>query len=193
MINEMKLKLSVARIYFPVKVLGPGNRVGIWLNGCSKKCEECISPELQEYDLQKELTIEMIIEMLKSIPNHIDGFTISGGEPFYCPESLSALVESLSTINDDILIFTGYTIEELKSQNRKAIDTVINKCSALIDGPYIKKQNDCKGLRGSANQRCWIFKHYDKYENIEIVERQLQTIIYGENILTIGIPQGDLL
>lgn len=34
---HMREMISLARVYYPVKVLGPGSRVGIWLNGCHRK------------------------------------------------------------------------------------------------------------------------------------------------------------
>ena len=184
-------KVSLARMYYPVKSLGPGSRVGIWLNGCNRSCPGCISPELRMYDGSKEVTVNEIIQMIQSIEAPIDGFTISGGEPFYNPESLNAMVKSLAEICDDILIFTGYTIEELKALQLESIDSVLAICAALVDGPYIKELNNNIGLRGSTNQRCWIFKHHDKYEGIETSERTLQTILYGNKVLTIGIPQGE--
>ena len=42
------MMIYVARILYPVKVLGPGNRVGIWLAGCDHKCLGCSNPELWE-------------------------------------------------------------------------------------------------------------------------------------------------
>lgn len=183
-----ELKISLARIYYPVKSLGPGNRVGIWLNGCSRNCDGCISPELKIYKKSKEVSVSKILEMVRSIQLPIDGFTISGGEPFFHPWALNALVQALVNINDDILIFTGYTIEELKEQKNDAIESVIETCSALIDGPYIKELNDGKGLRGSTNQRCFVFKHHNKYRGIETAGRTLQTIICDNMVLMIGIP-----
>ena len=38
--------MNVARILFPVQVLGPGNRIGIWLCGCNRACKGCSNPEL---------------------------------------------------------------------------------------------------------------------------------------------------
>ena len=186
------MKISLARIYYPVEVLGPGSRVGIWVNGCPRGCPGCISPELQTYDERKEITVGEILQMLERISGPVEGFTISGGEPFFRPEALAALVESLSVINDDILIFTGYTIEELKTKNNKAVDSVLRVCAALVDGPYVKPLNDGNGLRGSSNQRCWVFKYPEKYKGIEVSARKLQTVVYGNSVLTIGIPQGEL-
>ncbi len=189
---QMDMKISLARMYYPVKVLGPGNRVGIWMNGCERGCAGCISPELQMYDKAKEVSIDEIKQMIKKIESPIDGFTISGGEPFYKPQALNELVKALADICDDILIFSGFTIEELKEQSNEAIDSVLDICATLIDGPYIKELNDNKGLRGSSNQRCWIFKYPDKYAGFEIAERKLQNIVYGNRVLTIGIPQGEM-
>lgn len=184
-------KISLAIMYYPVKALGPGNRVGIWMNGCNRGCEGCISPELQEYDYSKEVTVNELMLMIHRIQTQIDGFTISGGEPFLNPEALNEMVQSLVSICDDILIFTGYRIEELRLQKNEAIDSVLNACAALIDGPYIKELNDNKGLRGSSNQRCLIFKYHDRYQGIETSDRTLQNVMYGNKVLTIGIPQGE--
>ena len=188
----VEAKISLARLYYPVKALGPGNRVGIWMNGCNRGCEGCISPELQEYDASKEVTVNELMLMIRRIQTPIDGFTISGGEPFLNPEALNEMVQSLASVCDDILIFTGYRIEELRLQKNEAIDSVLNICAALIDGPYIEELNDNKGLRGSSNQRCLIFKYHDRYQGIETSDRVLQNVMYGNKVLTIGIPQGEM-
>ncbi len=189
--NYEETKISLGRMYYPVKTLGPGNRVGIWLNGCDRGCAGCISPELQKYDSSKEVTVGEIMQMIRRIESPIDGFTISGGEPFYKPAALNALTQLLSVISDDILIFTGFCIEELKAKNDIDIDSVLSTCAALVDGPYVKELNDNKGLRGSSNQRCLVFKYHDRYEGTSTAERTLQNVVYGNKVLTIGIPQGE--
>lgn len=186
--EQMSGKISLARIYYPVKVLGPGNRVGIWVNGCRKKCPGCISPELQTCDPAKEIAISDIIRMIKKITGPIDGFTISGGEPFFDPAALNELVLALSGIHEDILIFTGYTVEELKAQNSCAINSVLDTCAAIVDGPFIRELHEETGLRGSSNQKCLVFKFHDKYSEITTENRNLQNVLYDKGVLTIGIP-----
>ena len=181
-------KISLGRMYYPVKSLGPGNRVGIWMNGCNRGCSGCISPELQSYDVSKEITVNQIMHMIQKIESPIDGFTISGGEPVFQPKPLNALVLSLTEVCDDIIIFTGYTIDELHEQHNDAINSVLENCAVLIDGMYIKELKINKGLRGSSNQRCLVFKHHDRYDGIEVSARTLQNIVYGNKVLTIGIP-----
>ena len=180
--------LSLARMYFPVKVLGPGNRVGIWVTGCEKNCPECISPELQKYDSQKEVEILSIIGAIKSIAEPIDGFTISGGEPFLQTDGLYVLIKELEVINDDILLFTGYTKDELIDRNDKKIEYILSACAAIVDGPYIASLNNNCGLRGSSNQKIIVNRYHEKYKNVDVIERKLQVVRKGDSIYTFGIP-----
>lgn len=36
--------MYVAGILYPVEVLGPGKRIGIWFSGCLSKCKGCSNP-----------------------------------------------------------------------------------------------------------------------------------------------------
>ena len=184
----MNGKISLARIYYPVKVLGPGRRVGIWMNGCGKQCPGCISPEMRYYDPAKEMTVNDIVKMIAAIDGGIDGFTVSGGEPFYDPAALNALVLALSEISDDILIFTGYTLEELRARKSDEIDSVLKHCAAIVDGPFQKDRKVRQGLRGSSNQRIFVFRHHDRYADAKTQDRSLQTVVYTNGVWTIGIP-----
>ena len=107
------MPLSVARIYYPVKTLGPGRRVGIWTAGCSHNCRGCISPELQSADAGQRMATSEIIALVNRVGCTPEGFTISGGEPFLQVEALCGLVEALALISDDILIYTGFLLDEL--------------------------------------------------------------------------------
>lgn len=182
-------KISIARIYYPVKVLGPGSRVGIWLTGCSRACRGCISPELQPYDKSREVAAADISNMLDKIPGKIDGFTISGGEPFYNSKALWELIHMINGYSDDIIVFTGYTLGELQDMNELYISEVLSSISVLIDGPFDADLTLCRGLRGSANQNIHIFRNHDRYAGIEDCITELQPVVYGNSLLTIGIPQ----
>lgn len=185
----MDIRISLARMYYPVRVLGPGERVGLWLTGCDRRCPGCISPELQPYDSTREVGIGAVREMIGRIGGQIDGFTVSGGEPFYRPRALRALTEMLYEISDDILIYTGYTLEELCAMQSPDVQAVLDRCAALVDGPYIRAQNDGIGQRGSANQRCRVFRYPEKYADLCTTERAVQTVVYGRSVLTVGIPE----
>ena len=183
-------KVSLARMYYPVKVLGPGNRVGIWLNGCDRNCSGCISPEMQEYDVSREIAVADLVRMVGQVKGTIDGFTISGGDPFYRPAALRELVCALEEVQDDILIYTGFTMEELKASQDRDIQTILEHCAAVVDGPYMADKNDNVGLRGSSNQRSFVFRYADRYKDFMTCERSLQSIMTGNRVIMIGIPGG---
>ena len=86
--------MYIARILYPVKVLGPGERIGIWMCGCHHGCRGCSNPELWDFDEKYHVTSAPIMDFISKIAesNRIDGFTISGGEPFLQPDALRELI-----------------------------------------------------------------------------------------------------
>ena len=69
--------MYIARLLFPVKVLGPGNRIGIWMSGCGHKCAGCSNPELWEQREQQRVTLENLKKMVDPIFENyeVDGVT----------------------------------------------------------------------------------------------------------------------
>lgn len=175
------------RVYYPVTTLGYGKRLGVWFQGCPRRCEGCISPEMQPV-LNHSIPIEQV---LCAIPDTIcpDGLTISGGEPFEQPAALRALVEwFLERYGDDILIYTGYLMDELVFMHNEDVTWILAHIAALIDGPYIQPQDDGKGARGSANQRIHVFRYTDRYRHYAVQPRKLQCIYEHGQLFLVGIP-----
>ena len=76
----------MAACWYPVTVIGPGKKLGIWFQGCNKKCEECISPEFQPYEGGQKIEITCLLERYHM--EKPDVLVVSGGEPFDQPEAL---------------------------------------------------------------------------------------------------------
>ncbi len=177
--------MYVARILYPVEVLGPGKRIGIWFCGCPRRCKGCSNPELWEFKKVYETTPEMIYDFVKMISdnNIVDGFTITGGDPMYQSKDLQKLLRFLVEISDDILVYTGYVIEQL---TEKQLDNI----AVLIDGEYIEKGNDNSFLRGSNNQRIHILskKWKERYVNYcSISYNQIQNFMTSNGVISVGI------
>ena len=85
--------MNIARILYPVKVLGPGNRIGIWVCGCRRGCKGCSNPELWNQKPEYEATIDEVMKLISRIAQQhpADGFTISGGEPMDQAQALAQL------------------------------------------------------------------------------------------------------
>lgn len=180
--------IQVAAAWYPVTVFGAGKKLGVWFQGCSKNCKDCISPEYREYGAGMNVTVEQLL----SLDNEInpEGLVISGGEPFDQPEALYKLVATfVKKYNDNILIYTGYTLQELIEKNNNAISATLEEIAVLIDGIYISEQNKGKGLAGSENQVIHVMKHQDLYHDAEKWERKLMCILKEDNsVWMIGVP-----
>lgn len=183
--------MYIARILYPVEVLGPGKRIGIWFCGCSHKCKGCSNPELWQRQDKYKISIDSALKLIHQISdtNPIDGFTITGGDPMEQSEELSCLLEKLKLINDDILVYTGFEIEELSEKQLKNV-------SVLIDGKYVEELNDNSLLRGSSNQRINILEEAqkNKYEiYLKTETNKIQNFTTNDGIVSVGIHKPDFM
>lgn len=183
--------MQIDRIIYPVTALGPGKRVCIWTVGCEKRCPMCANPELQKFDESKEIEIEEIKKILLS-PEFpiIDGFTISGGEPFCQLKELLKLLKVFREISEDILVFSGYTYKELMEMDDYDMCSCLNYIGVLVAGTYIDELNDNEtALVASSNQTI----HYlcsnlrDKYTSYIHQGRQIQNVFYNNEMISVGI------
>lgn len=188
--------MNIARILYPVKVLGPGNRVGIWVCGCPRRCNGCINPELWEQRPEFEISIDKLYEVISGIAleHQVDGFTISGGEPMDQIEDLDELVSYLVTVSKDILVYSGFKYDELIEKGSENVQNVLSSIAVLIDGQYIEKLNNDVVLRGSENQNIIILNDQfkAKYENyLETTHNQIQNFTTIDGVVSVGIHHRD--
>ncbi|WMN20554.1 4Fe-4S single cluster domain-containing protein [Pseudomonas piscis] len=143
------MQLSLSRVHFPVTTLGPGRRLGIWFQGCSIRCPGCISADTWGPG-QRRLDIDQLLTQLAPWLREADGITLSGGEPFDQFEALLLLLQGLRRQSPvDILVYSGYPLERLQPQLRKAQGLI----DGLISDPYEERLEQSLALRGSDNQR----------------------------------------
>lgn len=172
--------------------LGPGNRFIIWTQGCLQNCLGCITPLSRSLEIKHLIRVNDLAERIVA-NNDINGVTISGGEPFLQATNLTKLLEVIHKKRPElnIIVYTGYTIEQLTSEKAKKILEYID---LLIDGPYIDSLNDEKGLRGSNNQRFhYLTNKLIKYnKEIENCGRNNEILIGADGTHIIGIPRKDI-
>ena len=180
--------MYIARILYPVRVLGPGSRIGIWFAGCAHRCHGCSNPELWERKKQFRVSLSSVMKLIEMIAaqNQVEGFTITGGDPFYQPTALKRLLKEIKPISQDILVYTGYTIEEVKRIDA----SILKDIAVLIDGPYIEGQNKGSILKGSDNQNIYIcdpnYQHvYDQY--LKNKKNMIQNFSTSDGIISVGI------
>jgi anaerobic ribonucleoside-triphosphate reductase activating protein len=144
----MSTTVNLSRIHFPVTTLGPGQRIGIWFQGCSIRCPGCISMDTWVHG-RGTTTIDQVAEAVSPWLSTANGITISGGEPFDQREALFELLKRLrARTTAGILVFTGYpwtTISEELPSSPSLID-------AIVTGPFDIDEKQTLALRGSDNQ-----------------------------------------
>lgn len=181
--------MYVARILYPVKVLGPGNRIGIWFAGCGHRCKGCSNPELWNMDEKYYVTIHNVETLIRNIAksNTIDGFTLTGGDPMEQADEIADLLEEIKDISQDVLLYTGYKMNELEKDYQKKL---VKNIAVLIDGEYQENLNDNIFLRGSSNQVIYILKeqYRKKYEEyLKYNHNEIQNFMINNEVVSVGI------
>ena len=155
----MATTLQLFSLAYPVTALGPGNRLVLWVAGCGRGCEDCISPEMQPYDAGKPVPVPVLLRHVLGIESPLDGMTVSGGEPFDQAAPLAELLAALHRERPtwDVIVYSGYSREDLQPDRTDPTDhaRLLDQVDILIDGPFIRSIPRRHPLTGSGNQRVW--------------------------------------
>ena len=150
--DAIPLSLKVNRVQVPVHNLGPGRRIGIWLQGCTLACAGCVSPSLWSREGGRDVDVEAFARWIAGRSEGFDGVTISGGEPFeqYGPlMAFCAYAKLLAAV--DVVVYSGLRFEEIRE--RFPDRAFLRYVDHLVDGRYERGSHDEAGWRGSSNQR----------------------------------------
>ena len=102
---------------------GIGNRITIWVSGCTHKCPGCHNANAHDYNIGTDISIEdnynkiynLIITNLNK--PYIKGITLSGGDPLdQSDENTKVLIKLVKQIKNnfpdkDIWIYSGDVFE----------------------------------------------------------------------------------
>lgn len=135
---------------------GDGMRTSIYVAGCNHKCPGCHNPQTWDFKAGKELTPEVIHDVILHIKSNplLAGITFSGGDPLEVgnAEDLLEILKKLKKENINIWCYTGYCYEDLilMSPQNECLDYI----DVLVDGPFIESLKDPDLIfKGSKNQR----------------------------------------
>lgn len=149
------MNILLNKAHFPVTVLGPGRRIGLWLQGCTIRCKGCVSRDTWPADPARALPVAALVDWCKRVAAEgCDGITISGGEPFDQPRALAALLARLAAwrkeagFDFDILCYSGYPLKTLQKKQAK----LLAQLDAIIPEPYADGRPLGPLWRGSDNQ-----------------------------------------
>ena len=155
--------IAISRLHFPVTTLGPGKRIGVWVQGCSLGCAGCISPDTWAPGLGLT-TLARVTAVLEHWLPIADGLTMTGGEPLEQPAALAALLGWWrERSKGSVLLYTGYDMDKLLAFEASAPGLI----DAAMVGRFEASAGRRKVARGSDNQKLVSFSALG--ENIEMM------------------------
>ena len=87
------LAIRLSRVHFPVTALGPGIRLGIWVQGCHLACAGCMSRDTWDAANGRRASIDDLTEVWRKARDQgATGLTVSGGEPAEQADEVAELV-----------------------------------------------------------------------------------------------------
>lgn len=146
----MSQSVAISRVHFPVTTLGPGDRLGIWFQGCSIRCPGCISMDTWNHKTER-IPVSELLAAVSEYARAADGVTISGGEPFEQSEALGELLFGLKALRrpgSDVLVYSGVPFASLAPR----LATWDGLVDAVISEPFEVETPQTRPLMGSDNQ-----------------------------------------
>lgn len=148
--------LSIHSILTQSEVNGPGERLVIWTQGCTKGCVGCFNPETWKFSSKWMKNPKDLAALV--ISSNPEGLTLTGGDPLEQPDALLEFLRELHLDGESltseflprgIICFTGFLIEELEGAAKECLEYI----DLLIDGRFVEQLRYTSGLAGSSNQR----------------------------------------
>ena len=130
---------------------GCGIGVALFVQGCHFHCKNCFNQTTWSFQGGKPWTneIESRFFYLVSRP-YIERVSFLGGEPL-ADENYDTIVKIAKSTDKKKWCYTGYTLEELKTNGK---DEILKYIDVLVDGRYVDDLRDLNlDFRGSSNQR----------------------------------------
>jgi len=150
MARSDKTRIKVAGLVNDSITDGPGLRLSVFTQGCHHNCPGCHNPQTHDPDGGYWMTAEEILKEIERNPL-LDGITVTGGEPFLQAERLLPLCREIKRRGYSLIIYTGYTWEEL--EENETFMELAGIADTVIDGRYEEKSRSLAlSWRGSANQ-----------------------------------------
>jgi anaerobic ribonucleoside-triphosphate reductase activating protein len=169
---------------------GPGKRYSLWFQGCPLRCPGCCNPEYLSFQGGTPRTIAELAQEFAQAKEEfgIEGITLLGGEPFAHAPAASALAQAAHDLQLSVMIFSGYTIEQLREKPESP--ELLALTDILVDGPYDREQPDTeRRWIGSRNQRIhFLSERYCADDPCWKQRNTLEIRVRGKEVTVNGFP-----
>ena len=149
--------LSIAQVIPSTEAEGPGHRFAVWFQGCPLRCPGCCNPEFLPFNGGTPTSLNDLVAQLdqaRATTLSLEGVSLLGGEPFAHAEGAALFAKEVHGRGLTVMIYSGYTLEELQSRDDPATRSLLEHCDLLVDGPYRRDLPETRRRWiGSTNQR----------------------------------------
>lgn len=195
--RQVEATVRIARMLAPVTVLGPGRRLGLWVQGCGLACPGCASRDTWDRAGGVEISVAVLVEQIVAAVNadSLDGLTLTGGEPTDQAEGLAAVVTGVRERlpNLDVLLFTGRPLRAARAIAAGLTDLA----TCIVAGPY-RREHPLPGHRlvATSNQELWVAPEASERYTVWLADEgapRLQMFAADGGLYLVGLPSpGDL-
>ncbi|HJZ53608.1 MAG TPA: 4Fe-4S single cluster domain-containing protein [Gemmataceae bacterium] len=188
------LTMQLAQVVPCTEAEGPGKRFAVWFQGCPLRCPGCCNPEFLPFRGGQTNTLCEMSEWLGRAREEtgIEGITLLGGEPFAHAVAAAALAREARQRGLSVMVFSGYTIEQLREMSEPGVGELLGLTDILVDGPYIREQPDTeRRWIGSKNQRIHFLTGRYSYDEQWRQRNTLEIRVRGGEISVNGFPAKD--
>jgi anaerobic ribonucleoside-triphosphate reductase activating protein len=184
--------LKLAQVVPCTEAEGPGKRFAIWFQGCPLRCPECCNPEMLSFTAGYAVAVHEVVEQItRSQSVHcIEGLTFLGGEPLAHATGAVALARAARAIGLSTMVFSGYTLAEIRLLPDPDAQTLLTLTDILVDGPYHRELPETRRRWiGSANQQVhFLSPRYDEHDPCWLLPNTLEIRLHGDALTVNGFP-----
>jgi anaerobic ribonucleoside-triphosphate reductase activating protein len=130
------------------------------------RCAGCCNPELLAFREKERRSVDDVVtDILRARDQQgIEGISLLGGEPTRQAKALRHVAAATRAAGLSVMIFSGYTLQELKDEGDVDVDALLSFTDLLVDGRYEESQRTTtRRYIGSDNQVLHFLS--DRYRN----------------------------
>ncbi|MER7276310.1 4Fe-4S single cluster domain-containing protein [Dactylosporangium sp. NPDC000244] len=159
---------------------GPGERMTVWVQGCTLACGGCFNPGTHPGG-EAATSVAELLAMAEALP--IEGVTLTGGEPLQQAEGVAAFGAGLKARTGlGLIILTGYSRREIEDDPARL--AAVAHADLVVAGRYQRLAHLGGGLRGSSNKAYWWLT--GRYRGVELEALpDLEVLVGADGTLTI--------
>jgi anaerobic ribonucleoside-triphosphate reductase activating protein len=184
--------IQVAQIIPVTEAEGPGVRFALWFQGCPLRCPGCCNPEMLPFAGGTRMSVADVVGQVEEAAraHGVEGITLLGGEPTAHAAGAAVLARALRERGLTVMVFSGFTLEELRANPDPAVAELLALTDILVDGPYLREQPETRRRWiGSANQRIHFLS--DRYRADDprwLLPNTLEIRLRGRELAVNGFP-----